>query len=167
MKKISVLLIVITGIISLVFPAYSESFSLYGNLDDSNQYCNILIDYYYNLPEFDPFLEYVVFRNDQYKYTLVYGKDLTKDNLKYIQYTQSYLNNPSSLSTGSLSSLSLIKNNFTYVGNVEGSLTSNQFNEYKYKFLFIIGGFLFLLFFIYKIIKPRFVLHPVDKRYDL
>lgn len=165
MKKILPLLVVLLTI-SFSSVAYAETFNLYSNLDDNNQYCNILIDYYYNLSDFDPFNEFVCFRDSQYSYTLVYGKSLNNGDLNYIRYEPAYMNSSSRLSVGSLSSLHLNKNNYTYVGNVEGSLTSHQYNDFKLHFLLIIGGFIFLLVFLYKVFKPRFNLHS-SKGYDL
>lgn len=159
--------LLLAGLISLSISASAESFSLYGNLDDNNQYCNLLIDYYYNTDDFDPFFEYVVFRSDQYRYYLVYGRDLDESDLSYILYTASYMSQPSSFTTGSLSSLDLSANGFSYVGNVAGSLTSQQFNDMKTKFFIVSGIFLFLLVFLYKVFRPKFNLSRTNRSLDL
>lgn len=166
MKRLLPVLL-LAGLISFSISASAESFGLYGNLDDNNQYCNLLIDYYYNTDDFDPFFEYVCFRADQYRYMLVYGKDLDGDDLGYISYTASYMSYPSSFSTGSLTSLDLSSNGFSYVGNVEGSLTSQQFNDMKTKFFIVSGIFLFLLVFLYKVFRPKFNLSRINRSLDL
>lgn len=130
-KCIAVFACFVIAAIGIRVHALADTVNLYANLDDSNTSCNILIDAMYNDPKYDPYNQYAVMRTGEYEYRVYFGDDLSGSNLVYYQYVPAQYQIPASISRGTANSLTINRHGYYFVGNVEGSLSSAQAENYK------------------------------------
>lgn len=131
MKKL-LLPIIMVIIICAVSPiALADTVNLYANIDDSSSQCNMLIDVMRSDTNYDPYNQYAVVRAGEYDYRIYFGADLSDSELTFYKYVPSRQGTPASLTRGTANNLTINKNGYYYVGNVEGALASAQAEQYK------------------------------------
>lgn len=145
---ISILLIPLFSLIS-----YADTINLYGSIDDSSSYCNLLIDVMQNDSSYDPFYQYVVLRAGERDYRVYFGEDISSSNLVYYKYVPSYQQVSANITRGTASSLSINTNGYYYVGNVEGSLRSLQADQYKIYSIIGVAAILIILLILFRIFR--------------
>lgn len=133
--------------------AFADNVSCYGNIDDSNNICNMLTDAMQNDTKYDPFNQYVVLRAGEYDYRCYFGKDLSKSDLVCYRYIPSTYGTPASLSRSLVSSLTIINNGYYYVGNVPGSLASANSENYKVGVVVSLSIVAILFFVIFRFFR--------------
>ena len=131
MRNVMALTVSFIFIFFSIFPAFADTVSLYSNIDDSNNVCNLLVDAMRNDSQYDPYNEYAVVRAGEFDYRIYFGKDLSGSDLVYYKYTPQSYGISASIQRGTASSLSITKNGYYYVGNTEGALASASAENYK------------------------------------
>ena len=107
-----------------LLPAAADTVTLYNNIDDSNSTCNLLIDAMRSDRSYDPYYQYAVVRSGEYDYRIYFGPDLAGSDLVYYRYIPGTYGSSASMSRGTASSLTINRNGYYYVGNVDGALSS-------------------------------------------
>lgn len=133
--------------------ALADSVSLYSNIDDSNTYCNILIDVMRSDIDYDPYNEYVVVRAGEYDYRIYFGENLNGSELVYYRYQPTRQSIPASLTRGTASNLNINKNGYYYVGNVPGALASAQAEQYKLGAILTVAAIVILILVLFKLFR--------------
>lgn len=140
-------------IITFVLPVGAETVNLYANIDDSSSQSNLLIDAMRSDQAYDPFYEYVVLRSGEYEYTCYFAPDLSKSNIVKLTFVPSRSGLPASLSRSTVSSLTINKHGYYYVGNVPGALSSAQAESYKLGAIVTMAAIAIIVLILFKIFR--------------
>lgn len=150
--------IVLIGFLVACFSiiSFADSYSLYGSLSASETIANNMVGLYMNQPDYDPYNEFFVFRNGQYSYLLVYGKNLA-DSYNYIGYEgqQTGYQINYHYTFGSGDNLSINNNGYVGVGNLEHSIKSDKAEQFKFQYVSIVLLILLVLFVMFKVFRIR------------
>lgn len=150
MIRICLALLLIVG---LVVPASAETVQLYASVDDSNSTVNLLGDVMRNDPAYDPYNEYAILRAGERDYRVYFGKDLSESSICYT-YIPSQYNVQASIDRRIVSSgLTISKQGFWFVGNIEGSLASSSVDNYNTNYIFGVVLLIVTMFIIFKMFR--------------
>ena len=153
LKNVIALTVSFIFIIFSIFPAFADTVSLYSNIDDSNNVCNLLVDAMRNDAQYDPYNEYAVVRAGEFDYRIYFGKDLSGSDLVYYRYIPQSYGISASIQRGTASSLSITKNGYYYVGNTEGALASASAENYKLGAVISIAVVVILFFVLFRFFR--------------
>lgn len=144
------LLIIITASFLFSFPVFADTVTLYGNIDDSSNTANILVDVMRNDSSYDPYNEYAVVRAGEYDYRVYFGKKLSGSDLVFYRYTPSTYGSAASIQRGTANSLTINRNGYYYVGNTEGALASASAENYKVGVVITVAVVVIVFFVIFR-----------------
>lgn len=152
-KKLSFFIITIVFVCALSITVYADTVSLYGNIDDSNNVCNLLVDAMRNDSNYDPFNEYAVVRAGEFDYRIYFGEKLSNSDLVYYMYIPASYGSQARIQRGTASSLNINSNGFYYVGNTSGSLASASAENYKAGIVVSVAVIVIVFFVIFRIFR--------------
>lgn len=156
MKKVICLLLTVFLIIVSVIPSFA--ITVYGNVSPSTSQVIILTDAMLNDPGFDSRAPWVALRQGEYDYYIYYNIDFDGESANYIRYHQTGSGYQSVwlIDYGNTYSFSFPLTSYTMVGNIEGTLYSETYNNYKNSYIsnfFLIFLFFVVTFFVFRIRK--------------
>lgn len=140
-------------IFAFILPASAETVQLYASVDDSNSTVNLLGDVMRNDPAYDPYNQYAILRAGERDYRIYFGKDISESSICYV-YVPAYLNNQASINRRVVGSgLTITKNGYWFVGNIDGSLASSSIDNYNSNYVLGVVLLVVVLFIIFKMFR--------------
>lgn len=135
------------------FPVSAESVQLYASVDDSNSTVNLLGDVMRNDPAYDPYNQYAILRAGERDYRVYFGKDISKSSICYTYIPSAYGVQASIVRRVVGSGLSISKQGFWFVGNIEGSLASSSVDNYNSNYILGVVLIIVALFILFKLFR--------------
>lgn len=136
--------------------ASAATYSLYSSVTASTSQISLLIDSMHNQRDYNPFRNWVAFRTDQNDYSLFYNikDDRSAIRLRYYATNNGYTTVWHFTKTNE-TNFAYNPNEYTYAGNISGSLGSQNDSDFLHNFIFKFTVPFILVLFIFFIFRVK------------